>query len=350
MFLSSRVGHLVALQVMSSNEGSLTRGSGGGGERRGDRAWPDLRLPFDCQIEPVLSVRGAGHSEMEGSFRIMRALPGGRIPSSSPTLPLVCVEKVSGDLVTLMLGHPSDLSPKNEEGGNGQVLLADALSLRLWGPLCRIPCQSSTDGMVAADLDGQGRPGGSLYTLVTMPRALLLSSTCAGHRGCETEAGMGMELRRLSLSHPVTPILCFGSSSDKGRAVGPSRAFPIPVSPNHRHHSLVLLSFLTGSRCCLLMPPHPPLSPPPRERQLLSLGENSEGPSGTAAATCGGWRDGEGDAPSELTGDCLSGLKDVSQELEIETSESTLACGLVMAGFLAQVSPCYLNMPSQSLA
>ena len=107
--------------------------------------------------------------------------------------------------------------------------------------------------------------------------------------------GMEMRLKRVSFSLTPSNVLTYHNPPDGLVHPTPSHATPLSISFEHNHHSLLLLSYLSGTR-------------------LLRI------------------------EPDTTVDGQMLGMRDISEELPFEVSEPTLACGLISDGVLAQVN------------
>jgi len=103
-----------------------------------------------------------------------------------------------------------------------------------------------------------------------------------------------MRLLRVSFSSSPVTLLTYHPPPDGLVHPAPSQILPLSTSLSHQHHSLLLLSYLSGTRLLLV-------------------------------------------EPDQTADGQLVDMLDVSEELPLEVWEPTLACALISEGTLAQV-------------
>ncbi len=228
------------------------------------------------------------------------------------------IEK-EGDILVLSLSS----SPPAASDGRARGCVSVASRLVQLGPLVDIAASSAGDPRHQQGLRlhlvtaaaGEGPEGSACLSQV---------STC-----CATTT--------LALYRPPP-----GAADDVGGGptatfCAPSRAFPLPASCSHAHHSLLLLSFLTGTRVLLLQPAQPRRQRSSEPEIPLAHEQNQAPPSKLRRAGSSRAADSGGGGGGDEAGTQLGGMQDVTDELRLEAGETTLACGLIAEGCVAQV-------------
>lgn len=345
----------------------------------------------------VFSGEQQGCAALPGPAKLLLPLSSGRV---------LALEQ-QGDVLSLLpwlpappllpTPLPSPAAPSTrqatcqEHEGRASALLAP----RQWGLLrvSRLACVGPVQDMAVADLLGQGRP--QLYMVASAPAAGAAAGTSGsgrtsgtglagdeaaaleqGCRGDVVKARPDGRLSVLSSSGAVSTVALWPG----GAYPAPTRAIPLASSTSDRHHSLLLLSYLAGTRVLLLLPAASPsahashlghatglgsagTSLPPRQASHAapaagpstsashpSPSRSAVEPSGAsggarhrgAQASSSGQAHGQPPSRRQLhqqqqQHQQLGCLRDVTEQLGLDDVEATLACGLVREGCLAQV-------------
>ena len=244
---------------------------------------------------------------------------------------VLCVEAANREVLLLQLIRQEQCTPHSPERwalpslergtlpGPEQGAAQGAASPRL-ELLWRLPQLGPVRDLTVGDLTGEGRS--QLYAVTTDQAA---PDSHHNHTSSHQQGGGQSFLTSLSASLPASTLLAYVPPPG-GAGPAPSRALPLATSPADRHHSLLLLSYPVGSRVLQLLPP--PLTATGCDRG------QQQSPQGSS-----GGCDGPHQQQPSVSGGCmgLERVRDVSEELGLDVGEPTLACGLILEGYIAQV-------------
>ena len=335
MLLSSTSGtffHLVVIPLGAASTGG-PQAEGGRGAAGGHPSAP--RLPFLLEVEEV------SHSSPPHPLGYMLPLPLG------PGGAVLCLEAANREVLLLQLIRPEQCTPHSPERAERRALpglergalpdpdqgaLPSLERGAVPGPdqgaapprlelLWRLPQLGPVRHLAVGDLIGEGRP--QLYAVSTDQAA---PDSHRNHPSGQQQGGGQCSLTSLSASLPTSTLLAYVPPPGGSAGPAPSRALPLATSPADRHHSLLLLSYPVGSRVLQLLPP--PLTATGCDRG------QQQSPQGSS-----GGCDGPHQQQPSVSGGCmgLERVRDVSEELGLDVGEPTLACGLILEGYIAQV-------------
>ena len=325
---SGSVFHLAVTPLGAASSGGLQQAEWGRGAAAGHPSANEEGRgaaggqPSAARLSFLLEVKEVSHSSHLHPLGYMLPLPLGRGGA------VLCLEAANREVLFLQLIRPEQCTPHGPERGASPGLERGALPGPKEGAaphrlelLWRLPQLGPVRELTVGDLTGEGRP--QLYT-VTADQAA--PDSYHNHPSRQQQGGDRYSLTSLSASLPTSTLLAYVPPPG-GSGPAPSRALPLATSPADRHHSLLLLSYPVGSRVLQLLPP-------PLTSTQCNGGQQPQQQQGSSGGCDGGQPPQQGSG-----GGCvgLERVRDVSEELGLDVGDPTLACGLILEGYIAQV-------------